>query len=490
MMKRNKNTMLPHNIGLLLKPTVYAALSLMMLIACSGSGGGGGDLMAGGGIGGTGITVGAISGFGSVIVNDVDYNTKDAKVIVNGNSKGSGDSVVRRDLAIGMVVRVEAKYNPEGKAEAERIVFTSNLLGPVQSITPIDSVVKILSILGQTVIVDNQAPFYNTTFRDIAVNDVVEVSGWSDADGQIRATYVRKATGSSDSGTEQVVKGNVTDSDEDQRSFHINQLVVDMSEIGDPVPADGQLVIVNGILDENGILVASGLTIEDELDMDDAESLEIEGIVAQVSSATEFILDTTAVQIDAATLFIGLTPDDIIPGNRLLVKGSLTKGKLLADEVIDRDKIKIEGTVAEVIGNEITLTGLDGLVIKVSELTKISGEARVLDQVKSGQNVKVLGYAASDDRVEATQIQVKDSKKDKVKLQGPVTDVKQPWLTVFNVQVDTSIIPDKEFKTKKLKGDTRRNEFWDQLEVGDTVSIDGDLKGDRVEWKNIELEKK
>jgi hypothetical protein len=487
-MKRNNNTMSPHTIRQRIGPAAYLVLALTMLLACNGSGGG--DLLAGGGIGGTGISIGTISGFGSVIVNHVDFNTEDAEVIVNGNSIGSGDSVVRRDLAIGMVVRVEAKYNPEGKAEAERIVFTSNLMGPVQSITPIDSVVKILSILGQSVIVDDQIQFENTAFKDIAVNNVLEVSGWPNADGQIRASYIRKVTDTPESDNEQVIKGNVTDSNEDQRSFHINQLMVDISKIDDPVPADGQLVIVNGILDDNGILVASGLTIEDELGIDDTESLEIDGIVAQVLSATDFILGTTAVQTDEATIFVGLTADDIVPGARLLVKGSLTKGQLLADEVIDRDKIKIEGNVAEVIGNEITLTGLDGLGIKVSELTKISGDAVELDQVKSGQNVKVLGYAASDDRVEATQVKVKDSKKDKVKLQGPVTDIIQSWVTVFNVQVDMSTIPDDGFKIKKKKGAVSRNDFLDLVAVGDTVSVDGNLVGDTVQWKKIKLEKK
>ena len=415
---------------------------------------------------------------------------KDAEVIVNGESEGKGDLDVRSALAIGMVVRIEARYQPDGKAEAERIVFTSNLKGPVQSITPIDSVVKIISMLGQSVIVDDQTRFKNTSFNDIAVNNVLEVSGWPNADGEIRASYVRKVTDTPEPDTEQAVKGNVTDRNAAHRWFRINQLMVDMSEIDDQVavPAVGQLVIVNGILDDNDILVATGLTIEDELGVDDAESLEIEGIVSQVSSATEFILGTTAVQTDEATFFVGLTPDDVVLGAKLLVKGTLTNRQLLADEIIDRDKVKIEGNVAEVIENEITLTGLDGLAIKVSELTKISGDAKELDQIKSGQNVKVLGYAASDDKVEATRVKVKDSKKDKVKvkLQGPVTAIMQSWVTVFNVLVDTSTIPDKGFKADK-KGGVSRNDFLELLAVGDTVSIEGKLNGDSVGWEKIEL---
>ncbi len=185
-----------------------------------------------------------------------------------------------------------------------------------------------------------------------------------------------------------MIKGIVTETDIARRSFSINQLVVDLSEITDPVPAVGQLVIVNGILDDNGFLVATLLSIEDELGLDDADSVEIEGIVMQVSSPADFILGTTAVQTDEVTLFIGLEPDDIVPGARLLVKGALTDRQLLADEVIAKDKVNIEGQVAEVIENQITLKGLDPLVISVSELTKIIGDANGLDDIRSGRMSK------------------------------------------------------------------------------------------------------
>jgi cytochrome c-type biogenesis protein CcmE len=460
----------------------------MMLLACNGSGGG--DLLAGGGIGGTGISIGEISAFGSVIVNDVNFGTEEAEVIVNGNSLGVGDSTIRGALAVGMVVRVEGKYRTDGTAKAGRIFFTSNVKGPVQSITPIDSVVKILSLIGQSVIVDDRTRFENTAFDLLAENNVLEVSGWLDANGAIRATYVGKISDTLEPGTEIMIKGIVTETNIVRRSFGINQLLVDISEITDPVPAVGQLVIVNGILDDNGILVAVELLIEDELGRDDADSVEIEGIVSQVSSPTDFILGTTAVQTDEATSISGLEPDDIVPGARLLVKGALTKRQLLADEVISKDKVNIEGpvAVADVIENQITLKGLDGLVISVSELARIFGDASNLDDIRSGQNVKVLGYAATQNKVEATQVKVSDVDKNKLKLQGPVTDLARSIVTVFKVDVDTNSIPDDGFKTE-IEGAVSRDEFLDLVAVGDTVSVNGNLVGDMARWKEIELKK-
>ncbi len=487
MMKGNKNTMSPHTIRQCVIPAVLLILALMTPTACNESGGGG--LLAGGGIGGTGISVGEISGFGSVIVNDVDFNTEKAEVVVNGNSIGVGDSTVRRALALGMVVRIEGKYRTDGSGTADRIVFTSNIKGPVQSITPIDSIVKILSLMGQSVIMDDRTRFEeNTAFDLIAENNVLEISGWPDAGGEIRATYIGKISDTLEPGTEVMIKGIVTETNIAQRSFRINQLVIDISEITDPVPVVGQLVIVKGILDDNDILVASVLSIEDELGIEDADNVEIEGIVSQVSSPADFILGTTAVQTDEATSFKGLEPDDIVPGARLLVKGALTNRRLLADEVIAKDKVNITGQVAEVIGNQITLKGLDGLVIRVSELTKIFGDASKLIDIQEGQHVKVLGYAAGEEKVEAAQVKVKDKDKDKMKLQGPVTAINQSTVTIFKVKVDTSSIPVDGFKTD-TEGLVSRDEFLGLVAVGDTLSVNGNLVGDMARWKEIELEK-
>jgi len=478
----------------------YLVLSLMMLLACSGGGGGGGgigDLLAGGGIGGTGITIGAISGFGSVIVNDVHYNTEDAEVIINGDSWCCGNSVVESNLATGMVVRVETKYPADGQTVAERIVFTSNLIGPVQSITAIDSVVKILSILGQSVIIDDETQFEkNTTFNHIAENNVLEVSGWPDEGGGIHATYINKISETLEPDTEVMIKGIVTAID-DQLTFRINQQVVevDISRIDNPVTAAGQLVIVHGFLDDSGSLVASRLEIENELGVENADSVEIEGIVSQVWSADEFILGNTEVQIDDATIFVGLTREDIMPGARLLVKGALYDGVLLADEVKAKDKIDIEGSVASVVlddmvTGEITLRGLSPLVVRINSATRIFGRASKLSDIEYDQHVvKILGYATGMKYVVASKVKVAEVKKNKpikVKLQGPINRIEDPIVSIFEIDIDTAQIPDNGFYTTE-EGYVSRNDFFVQAAEKDTVNFIGDLDGDSVAWKEIEL---
>jgi hypothetical protein len=56
---------------------------------------------------------------------------------------------------------------------------------------------------------------------------------------------------------------------------------------------------------------------------------------------------------------------------------------------------------------------------------------------------------------------------------------------VLGVDVDTSQIKDDEFETPE-DGSISRDEFFSAVAVGDTVSTNGKLIGDEVEWEEME----
>jgi cytochrome c-type biogenesis protein CcmE len=486
--KKNKTTFSQKTI-----PTVIGAILIFMAVftqtACNDSGGGG--LLAGGGIGGTGISVGAISGFGSVLVNDVDFDTKNAKVFINGRRVGEGDSDVRNKLALGMVVRVEGKFLGNGAGKADRIVFNENLKGPVTAIETLDTVIKKITVLGQIVIVDDGTNLKGTDFVGLAVGDVLRISGWTDGKGVIQATYAALIT---EADAEVTARGFITEVDASQKNLRINRLSVDFSQAAlsgfpdDELPAVGQLVVARGILDANGVLVAEEVGLESDLGVEDADDVEIEGIVSQVSSPSDFVLGATAVQTDAATTFKGIEPNDIVAGTRLLVKGALTQGRLLADEVMAKDKVNLEGTVESVDNDreEISLRGLNALVIHINSFTKIFGDAAELTDVQQDQHAKILGFVAGGNKVEAARVKVEDKASAKVRLQGPVTRINRPIISVFSVDVDTDAIPENGFGTME-DGPVSRNDFFNLAFKGDTVGANGELTGNEIEWGEIEL---
>ena len=140
---------------------------------------------AGGGTGGTGISTGAVSGYGSVVVNNVHFRTDDevapgfhTKKMSNGADKsGRMDNVV---FAVGMVVTVR-----HGKDDnnAQVIEYRDNLRGPI-AVTA-SGADNIIEILGQSVVVDDAA-----IFASLKRGDIVEVSGFVDNAGRIRAAYI------------------------------------------------------------------------------------------------------------------------------------------------------------------------------------------------------------------------------------------------------------------------------------------------------------
>jgi len=127
------------------------AISLSaMLSGCSGGGGGGSSTPPA--TTSTPATTtpavvssGAITQFGSVILNGIEFDTTQAEIRVE-------DQIVREDeLRIGMRVTVEGARDNNGASRATRVVFRKNVEGLIDSI---DVVNNTLVVLGQTVLVD------------------------------------------------------------------------------------------------------------------------------------------------------------------------------------------------------------------------------------------------------------------------------------------------------------------------------------------------
>ena len=158
------------------------AAATVFLSTCGGIGG---SEFSGGGTGGTGISTAAISGFGSVVMNGAHYRTdnnvapgfKTKKVLNGKDNSGRADSDV---FAVGMIVTVRHGVADNNALEIE---YRDNLQGPVAKKIP--GTDNVLEILGQSVVVENAA-----IFASLKQNDVVEVSGYADNAGRIRASRI------------------------------------------------------------------------------------------------------------------------------------------------------------------------------------------------------------------------------------------------------------------------------------------------------------
>ena len=339
-----------------LRNFIWALFSVFLLISC-GSGGGGG-MTAGGGIGGTGIiSQGAVSAFGSIFVNGTEFDTSTSEFIINGKEGSVGD------LDIGRVVTVEGTGNLDDiSTVANRVIYNDNVAGPVEDVSVIDDTTKEIVVLGQTVIVNVITKFKETTFDTMAIDDVVEVSGYLDDTGAIRATFVGK-TGDITAILEYGVTGFVANLDIDSQTFKINDLTVDYSSadtsaLPGNLPTDGLLVEVEGTLDAiSGVMIATKIELEEELDDGDGDEIEVMGFVTEIiteNSIIKFKIGNQEVHVDSdpeIVVYVDGDPSDIAPGQKLEAEGSLVGGVLIADEIEfwEPDQIEVEGIVDEVV---------------------------------------------------------------------------------------------------------------------------------------------
>ena len=333
-----------------------------MLLAVTSCGTSSGDNdYAGGGIGGTGISVGKITAADgtSVDVNGVEFDTTNSTVTVDG---AAGD---QNNLKVGMIVKVDGTFNPDRTTGlAASIEFKDILEGPVASVSSMDTVTNTVAIevLGQTVIVDSTTYFDNFSdfdgngtvdltelMNDIVAGNVIEVSGFVDADGIIYASYISLKSGTfEDYGSEIELKGIITALNEIPGTFIIGRLTIEFSLDTDfehmtfDDLRDGLYVEVKGNGGfSDGVLIASKIELEDDVyHFEDNDEFEVEGYVTALLTEGKFKLAGHIVQVIATTQYKdGSIVDiaDIKVNMKLEVEGTVD-----ALGVLEADRIKVE----------------------------------------------------------------------------------------------------------------------------------------------------
>ena len=294
-----------------------AAIISITLSACGGGGSGGGSATGGPvasapaqGISGSGVTTsGTIDGFGSIFVNGIEYETDDADIVIDGQSASE------EDLGIGMVVLVQGRVNDDGvTGAADRVIFDDELEGPVSAIEPgQDNDSKLLTILGIDVIVERTGTvFDDITFDTIAIDDVLEVSGFPEAGNNLRATRVEKKSDFIAGETEVEVKGQVQSLTASQ--FNLGDYVVDysnadLSSVSGGSLTEGQGVEVYGTL-EGQLITATRVEDEDDISdlVDDDDDFSIQGAISNFVSTADFEINRVKINASNASLVpAGLT---------------------------------------------------------------------------------------------------------------------------------------------------------------------------------------
>ena len=309
-------------------------------------------------------STGIITGFGSVYVDGVEYETNGTTVTIDGVPASEAD------LHVGMLVNVTGSDDGVN-GDAVSIEFNDELEGLVTA----NDLTNGLVVMGYSITVDNSTNFDGfTDITTIAVGSSVEVSGYPDGNGGIHATYIELEDTYSN-GDELEVKGVIT-SIIDANSFVIDSTLTvdhssaDVSEAG--TLAVGLYVEVKSTTAPDattGILAATKVELEDGgeygVDGDDGEELEVEGLITAIDTAST----PNTITVNGQTFDVPTTIDvtGFVVGDMIDLDIDVVGTDLIITEVeedgLDDDlpgKIEVEATVTatNTVTNTITLGGV------------------------------------------------------------------------------------------------------------------------------------
>ena len=439
-------------------------------------------------------TTGVITGFGSVFINGVEYETDNASINVDGVANAVGDD---SGLKLGMVVTLSGD-STGANGNALSIEFEDEVEGMVTEV-PVDdgagNITGALKIMGVTINYDEDTVFESSDanidmISNLAIGNMVEVSGYSSGDGIVWATRLELKNTEKQAGDEVELKGLVTGLDETAMTFMIGDMLisysVDVLDEDIATLANDMLVEVKslGEFDTNNALISTEVELKSEdkksVDHDaDDDEVELEGVVTAEAVNSVFDVNGVAVTFDANTQFVHGTEATIVVGLKVKVEGEVdaTSGDFIAEKVVFKPTgdLEMEGALssADAANNSITLFGQ---TVKLTNTTMVEDDRDRVDNVEvepvkylfgaddlsAGDWVSVKAYKNSLGELVATKMERENTdSEDLAELEGKIDSIdatNSALMVVSGVSVDLGTFTGGDAAT---------------LVVGDKVEIEG-----------------
>lgn len=337
---------------------------------------------------------GPITGFGSVIVNNVRFADNNAAVHDESRS-----SMARADLKLGTYVRIEGatETDNEGtRGSAQTITVLPTLRGRIEAIDPVTGS---LTVLTHTVLVDS-ATVYEGASRSnpLLVGDYVEVHGIA-GNETVLATLIERKSEAPYVATIRGVIKNYTP----WGHFCIGPLLInyDKAQItpGAQALADGVFVTVRASREPEGVrLFADTITVRTQASSQQggADVLEFKGIVeTQADSEGQFkVSGVKVLPLTANTLPKG----GFLVGQRVGLRGAFAGEVFRAERVTTETSgptpggqiNRLLGTAANRVGKTFSVNGVP-----------VDGSSAIVDggsleNLPAGSFVEVQGKTEAD----------------------------------------------------------------------------------------------
>ena len=456
-------------------PTILLAAAAA-LVACGGGSGMSGTTPSGSA---PVMATGTITGFGSIYVNGVHFQTTSATIRKNRQV------VAQSALKVGEIARIKGSENhSDGTGSADSVDVDESVAGPIATI---NTTLNTLTVLGQTVKIDAGTSFSSDVkpadITGLNMNDFVEVSGLIGADGTITATRIDRAAST---GTTLQVLGTLASVDTVAHTFKINALIVNYSNLTgftSGQPANGDLVEVQGTTFDSATTTLTATRVDkqmsDEEQAGDHRDMEHEGLITRFVSATDFDVAGAAVTTTSATVYRNGTAADLALNVKVEVEGSPNSSNVVVADVISfhhNGGVELQSTVTSMTASTLTVLGVE---ITVTSTTRFEDRSSAqvqmfsLSNISVGDTVDVHGFEspAGSGKLVATRLDRQPASTE-VEVSGPFTAGTSPQFMAFGITVDASsaTLRDAGGATLTLA------DFLTQA-VGKNVEVSGQLSG-------------
>ena len=464
------------------------------LAGCGGIEGTGSPLA---GIEGTGVTEGTVSGFGSVYVNGVGFDTDRADIVVDGSA------ATEEALQVGMVLSVIGEIEPNGlRGQARRIVSDQPLSGPIDAL---DRQARRGVILGQAVRFDHATLFTGLVEDDLQEGQQCRVSAYPGADGEWLATLLRCSDDYLPGAVPVEVEGLVSELDLAGGSFRIGTLSVQIDNAAlDTVQGplgDGALVEVIGRQpDRGGVLLAEHLRVKSAA-LEPEQPVSLEGVIGRFNSLGDFELGRQ--RIDAAA---ALRDDShaLAParGVRIRLVGKVREDGAIAAEryaLQPNTDILLTGRVDDVdaAADRLTLFGSQRQALQVTQYEdrRETGLRQFrLPDLQSDDYVQLRGFRNDQGKIVVTRVERRDDEEPEggtiiVSLRIQIGEV-DPVAARMLGPLDSHSLTDNRLVIAGVvvQTDAARTEFFDRdgASVTAVQFYNGLQSGDRLEAEGNE----
>lgn len=428
------------------------------------------------------LTSGIITGFGSIYVNGVKFETDNASYDVDDDT-----SADQNDLRVGMHVKIDGTINDDGiTGTADSVSYENELEGPVSAIDSSDPANIVLTILGRSVVINADTTFdddFSLDMNSIVVGDLLEVSGYTNSNGVI-ATHIEKQGDFVADSSMVEIKGEISGLGSSRFMVNGMNIEFDSSTTLDDIPnntlVDDLYVEVKGTLNAAGdLLTATKIEAEDNKLGDDGAKVEVEGYISAYDDVAQTFL-VQGQQVDASQT-LEFKPSTLVLANDLKVEveGRMDGDTLIAKEIkLKGRKIKIQASVSNKNMDSGTVSfslfgGTDNVSARVNDQTDMEDDVGsllefTLADLQIDDFVELEAFDDGTGVINAVELDRKVA--DDTQLEGPISgynDIEQT-VTMFG---QTFNLLQAKFEGENSNNSITAAEFFGQLAVGSFVEL-------------------